>query len=131
MAARILITIATLFYGLAPLFADLNATHVFHPEWTPHARFHMVWLLGTNSWIAILSLYLLWARSQVVLSAVLGVCVMLGFWSAVLTRATYGGALNDVGGIATTILGVEANSLAFSFVLILLIAGLLLGRNRS
>ncbi len=131
MAAKILITVATLFYGLAPLVADLNDTHVFHPGWTPHARLHMVWLLGTNSSIALLSLYLLWARSQVVLSAVLGVCVMLGFWIAVLSRQTYGGALNDVGGITTTILGIEANALAFSFVVILLIVGIVLGRNRS
>ncbi len=34
MTAKLLVTIATLIYGVAPMFADLNSTHVFHPEWT-------------------------------------------------------------------------------------------------
>ncbi len=127
MPAKVLITLATLFYGIAPLFADLNATHVFHPEWTPHSRLHMVWLLGTNSSIALLSLYLLWGRAQVVLSAVLGICVMLGFWIAVLFRGFYNGALTDVGGVNATVMGFEANSFAFSLVLLLLLAGLYIG----
>ena len=75
MISRILITVVTFLYGIAPLFADLNVTHVLHPEWTPHARFHMVWLLGTNTSIAVLALWLLWSQGQLVLSSVLGLWV--------------------------------------------------------
>ena len=41
-AARILITLGTLLYGIAPLIADLNASHVLNPDWPPHSRLHMV-----------------------------------------------------------------------------------------
>ena len=59
-ASRLLITIATLCYGIIPLLVDLTETHTFHPDWPPHARFHMVWLLGTNTSLAVLSLILMW-----------------------------------------------------------------------
>jgi len=129
MSARIIVTIATLLYGIGPLVADLNATHVFHPDWTPHSRLHMVWLLGTNTSIAALSLWLLWSRAQLVLSAVLGLCVMTGFWIAVATVGLYGGTLADVGGIETKVFGVEGNALLFGLIVVMLAAGLALRRN--
>ena len=57
--SRVLITIATLVYGVIPVLVDISETHAFHPDWPPHARFHMVWLLGTNSTLAVLTLYLM------------------------------------------------------------------------
>ena len=128
MASRILITLATLLYGIAPLFADLNATHVLNPEWTPHSRVHMVWLLGTNSCIAAVALWLLWFRAQLVLSAILGFCVMAGFWIAVATSDLYGGALSSVRGIDSKILGIEGNAFVFGIIVILLIAGVAMKR---
>ena len=124
MASKILITVATLLYGIAPLFADLNATHVVHPDWTPHSRVHMVWLLGTNSSIAVLALWLIWAKAQTVLAAVLGLTVMAGFWIAVATAPFYGGALFDNDGIERTIMGIEGNVFLFSIIVILLLAGI-------
>ena len=56
LTGRVLMTVATLLYGVLPPLVDLTETHVFHPGWTPHARMHMVWLLGTNSAIAVLAL---------------------------------------------------------------------------
>lgn len=131
MIAKVLITLATLVYGFVPLVVDLSDTHVFHPDWTPHARLHMVWLLGTGASLALLSLYLLWVRNQLVLSAMLGLCVMAGFWLAVLSRGLYGGSLTEAGGVEMTTLGVEGNSFAFSVVLALLVAGLVLGRKNA
>ena len=89
----------------------------------------MVWLLGTNTSIAALSLWLLWSRSQLVLSAALGLCVMIGFWIAVATVGVYGGALADVGGIETKVFGVEGNALLFGLIVVMLAAGLALRRN--
>jgi len=126
MVSRTLITLATLLYGIAPLFADLNATHVLNPEWTPHSRVHMVWLLGTNSCIAALALWLLWSRAQRLLSAILGLCVMAGFWIAVATRPLYGGALSD-----TRILGIEGNAFVFGIIVILLVAGIAMRRSHD
>jgi hypothetical protein len=126
LSSKILITLATLLYGIAPLIADLNTTHVLHPEWTPHSRLHMVWLLGTNTSIAALALWLLWVRKELVLSAVLGLCVMTGFWIAVATRRLYGGTLADMGGIETRMLGFDGNSLLFGLIVVMLTAALVL-----
>ena len=126
MTAKLLITIATLIYGVAPMFADLNSTHVFHPEWTAHSKLHMGWLLGTNSSIAALSLWLIWNKGQELLTGILGFCVVGGFWIAAGTQDLYGGALSDPGGIETNILGLEGNVIAFGFVVVLLSIGLLM-----
>jgi hypothetical protein len=126
MPSKLLITIGTLIYGIAPLYADLNITHVFHPEWTPHAKFHTVWLLSTNTSIAILSLWLLCARSQTILAGVLGLCVIGGFWIAAVTRSLYGGTFTDVHGIDTTVFGLDGNAFTFSLVLAILAVGIIL-----
>ncbi|MFT4520783.1 MAG: hypothetical protein ACI9JM_003191 [Halioglobus sp.] len=126
MAAKILITLATLLYAVAPLIADLNDSHVLHPEWPPHARVHMVWLLAVNHLVAWVALYLLWVRSEVVLAAVLGLCVYGGFWISALTRNSYGGAYTDEGGVDITIMGFDANAFTFSVALAVLLLGLFL-----
>jgi len=36
LIARLLLTLNTLGYGLAPVFADFNKTHATNPLWTPH-----------------------------------------------------------------------------------------------
>src|SRR5215510_6770928 len=58
--ARILVTIVTAGYALAPLIADLNATHATNPLWTPHARFHVVWQVLSYSGFGLIALGLIW-----------------------------------------------------------------------
>ena len=128
-ASRILITIATLVYGVIPLLVDLTETHVFHPDWTPHARFHMVWLLSTNSVLAALALYLMWlgkydASTHVRAAGIIGLCVLGGFFISALMSNFYGGSLVDpVGGIPP-IMGLDANLVVFSPMLVLVVIGL-------
>ena len=132
MVARILITLATLLYGVLPLLADLSDTHVLNPSWTPHARFHLVWLLGTGALIAALALWLLWVRGDGVLAAVLGLCVLAGFWIAVATKSLYGGALADGVTSADERTAVGANAVFFGLILVLLVVGLVLhSRHRA
>ena len=83
----IIISLATVIYGVGPLIADLSITHVFHPYWAPHARFHMVWLLAINSSIAMISLCFIWIRTEVLTDAFLGLSMMISFWIAVLSRS--------------------------------------------
>ena len=92
LIGRILMTMATLMYGLIPPFVDLTETHVFHPDWTPHARMHMVWLLGTNSTLAVVALFFLWLYREnsafgVRLAGVLGLCVYGGFMLSAATTS--------------------------------------------
>ena len=135
LSGRILMTLATLIYGVLPPFVDLTETHVFHPEWTPHSRLHMVWLLGTNSAIAFLALYFLWFHKVnsafgVRLAGILGLCVFGGFWLSATSTSLYGGSLSDKGGVPP-ILGMDANILIFSLALFILLAGWFLARLRS
>lgn len=125
-------TVATLMYGLIPPFIDLTETHVFHPDWTPHARMHMVWLLGTNLTLAAVALFLLWrskldSATGVRLAGVLGLCVYGGFMSAAATSSLYGGSLADIGGVPP-ILGMDANIASISLGLVMLTTGWLLAR---
>lgn len=127
MLGRIIMTIATLMYGVIPPLVDLTETHVFHPDWTPHARMHMVWLLGTNTSIAMVALYFLWLHQsslnlRVRLAGVLGLCVYGGFMLSAFTTWLYGGSLSDAGGVPP-IMGMDANILVFSLALLLLLAG--------
>ncbi len=46
--ASVLLIVSAIIYGVLPPIVDLTDTHVFHPSWTTHARFHMVWLLAAN-----------------------------------------------------------------------------------
>ncbi len=132
LLGRVLMSTATLIYGIIPLLVDLTATHVFHPAWTPHARMHMVWLLGTQSAIALVALHALWWQRRdraggVRLAGLLGVCVYGGFMLSAGTLALYGGALSDVGGVPP-VMGMDANILGFSVALLMLLAGWFLAR---
>jgi hypothetical protein len=131
--ARLLLTIPTVLYGVVPIAVDISPTHVFHPQWTPHARFHMVWLVATNAAIAIVALYLLWAKSEdrifrMKLAGFLGLGVFGGFFIAVATLPLYQGALSDAGGVPP-VMGIDANLFFFTPLMICLIIGLVLSFN--
>ncbi|MBL8020304.1 MAG: hypothetical protein JNM27_11610 [Leptospirales bacterium] len=131
---RILMTVATLVYGVIPPIVDLTETHVFHPDWTPHSRMHMVWLLVTNSSLAAIALYLLWRsgidRARVRMAGILGLCVYGGFMISAATVPFYGGALSDGGGVPP-VFGVDANIVTFTLGLLVLLLGWRLTHDRS
>ena len=132
---RILMTIATLMYGIVPPFVDLSQKHVFHPEWTAHSRMHMVWLLGTNSSLAVVALYFLWLRKEngmfgITLAGILGSCVYGGFMLSAATISLYGGALSDKGGVPP-VFGIDANIVGFSAGLSILLVGWFLARAKT
>ena len=128
--ARILVTIPAAFLVVGPPLADLNATHVLNPLWTGHARLHTMWLISTNSLIALLALLLLWrergkvSRGSVLLSATLVGSVLLGFFFAAATLSLYGGSLSDPNGIPTRILSLDANLFGFGILAIILVASI-------
>ncbi len=135
--SRWLITVATVVYGLIPPLVDLTATHVFHPDWMPHARLHAVWQLATNSGLALLALYLMWIKSDSVLlrlriAGLIGLFVYAGFFVSALTHPLFGGALAAEQGGVPTVMGLYGNVIAFTPMLILVITGLWLsGRGAS
>jgi len=60
LLARILLTLATVGYGFGTVGADMNKTHATNPDWTPHARFHVVWQVSSYFGFGVLALALIW-----------------------------------------------------------------------
>ena len=119
-AAKWTLTVATVFYGLGPLLVDISGTHLLHPEWSPHARYHLVWLLSVGFTTACLALWLLWVRNEPRLSGILGLAFTGGFFVAALTQNLYGGAFTEPGGVQTQLGGLDVGLVAFGgdFILI-------------
>ncbi|MEO0659500.1 MAG: DUF6640 family protein [Pseudomonadota bacterium] len=126
-ALKIGVSVVTIFYGFVPALADLNETHLFNPLWSAHARFHGAWFLAFAAGVALISLYLMWWRDEVLVPIFLGLMFALGFWVATVFGPAYGGALVDPNGHVQTIAGIEANMFLFSVLTLLLIVALGLG----
>lgn len=134
LTGKIFMTLAILVFTVVPPIVDLGTTsHVFHPEWTPHARVHTVWLLGLASAVGLLAIYLLWIRQRdagfnLNLAFALGLCTYGAFFLAAATRGLYDGAMTDAGGLQSGPFGFDPNTFTFTIATTVLIAGWLLGR---
>ena len=103
LLARILLTLVTLGYSLATVFADFNKTHATNPLWTPHARFHVVWQISSYVGFGLLALALTWwpgslATERLYLVATMGAVVYVAFFVAVFAMPVYGGEAYDKNG---------------------------------
>ena len=123
-------TVAIAVFTFIPPLADLATdTHVFHPDWTPHARVHTVWLLGLTSSIGMVALYLLWFRKMESyfnenLAGILAASVYGSFFLSGSTMGFYGGALSDhERGIQQSIIGLDLNVATFGVATIVLFTG--------
>lgn len=116
------ITFSIVLYAIAVPFLEINDTHVFNPDWTPHVRIHEIWQLITNSTIGILCLWLVWYKKETYLSAILSLLITGGFLLAFLLKDSYGGSMKYLDGSEKTILGINIGILGFgtAFILILL-----------
>ncbi|MEM9739164.1 MAG: hypothetical protein AAF829_04785 [Pseudomonadota bacterium] len=130
LIAQILLTLAALMYTVAPPLVDFNTTHALHPEWTGHARFHMVWLVVANSLIGLLALFLIWARANsggLVLGGIMTAMILGGFMVAAITMPLYDGALADAaGGVEAGPGGIDSNLMLFTIGFLINAAGLAL-----
>lgn len=127
---RLLITAATLAYGLGPFIIDMNRTHLRHPKWPGHARFHLLWASVSQLGIAGLSLWLTWSSSpdsiyRCRLATIIGLFMTSGFWVAVILRKAYGGTLHDPGGIPPMVRKIDGNVIAVTIIQALFIGSLM------
>ncbi len=105
LAAKILLTVATLGYSLIPTIADFNRTHATNPKWLPHARYHVVWQVISYVCMAFIALYLIWGSADVFglaglwLATGLAASTYAGFFAAALAKPLYGGAQYDANGV--------------------------------
>lgn len=61
--SRILLSVVLVSTAVVAVAVDWNTTHIFNPEWHPHAKFHDVVMLWLLSGMSIMALWLLWRRS--------------------------------------------------------------------
>jgi hypothetical protein len=62
---RFIITFLGLFTLVSPYLADWNITHIYNPNWTPHAKFHNAQTMVLGTFLGILTLYCLWFRKAI------------------------------------------------------------------
>jgi hypothetical protein len=103
LLAKVLLSLATLGYGVATIKADFNKTHATNPLWTPHARFHVVWQILSYTGISLIALALIWMNGpnqteRLYLAAALAFVVYAAFFVAVFARPVFGGTLYDKNG---------------------------------
>ena len=131
MLAKLFITLGALTFGLGVPILEINPSHVFNQDWTPHARIHEVWQLMTNSTLAVVCLWLVWVREQVVLPAIIGLTITAGFLVAFIIRGSYGGSMKYLDGSEKLVLGINIGVLGFSIVTLLFIAAIVLNRRQQ
>jgi hypothetical protein len=76
------LTAALVLSVLISAFVDYGESHLFNPDWPPHARFHDVAMLNLLAGVALVALWLLWRKSREPdVAAITAGLVTLVFWS--------------------------------------------------
>jgi uncharacterized membrane protein len=136
LVAKVLFTLTTAGWGVLTVVADFNKTHATNPQWTPHARFHVVWQVCSYVGFGLLAFALIWwpgpvALERLYLVAAMSVIVYAAFFGALLAMPIYGGAAYDKNGykpfkapIPIVSKKWDANITAFSIQVLLLAGGI-------
>ena len=119
MTSKYLTTICLLLGTILPLIVDTGHTHLLNPDWDAHSRVHEVWRLSTNIFVAGIGLYLLWISNYSLLPALLSLCIVFGFFSAIFTMSLYGGVPIGEGIDEPNPFGIPANIFVFLIIAII------------
>lgn len=131
MTQKLIITFCIALYALGVPLLEINATHVFNPDWTPHARIHEVWQLLTNTAIGLFCLWCLWIRRQVILSALLSMFVTGGFLLAFAMQDLYGGSMKYLNGSEKTLFDINIGVVGFGLAFFLLMTAIIVENIQS
>ena len=119
MISKYLTSICLLLGTIIPLIVDTGNTHLLNPYWDAHSRVHEVWRLSTNIFLAGVGLYLLWVGNYLLLPALLSLCIVLGFFTAIFTMSLYGGVTIGEGIDEPNPFGIPANIFVFLIIAII------------
>jgi len=125
------ITFSVILYAIVVPFLEVNDTHVYNPDWTPHVRIHEVWQLITNSCIGVFCLWLVWIKKETNFSALLSILVMGGFLLAFFIKDSYGGSMKYLDGSEKTLFGINIGVLGFGIAFSLIIISFLLEKRKK
>lgn len=124
MIPKILMTIGVIFYmGVVPVL-EINDTHVFNPDWVPHARLHEVWQLTTNCMLGVFSLWLIWKRNQSRLPALITFFITGGFLFSYIIRDGYGGSMVHSDGTEKLVFNLNIGVVGFGLAIFLTVIAL-------
>ncbi len=126
-----IITFSIILYAFAVPYLEINDTHVFNPNWTPHVRIHEVWQLITNTSIGLLCLWLVWKKKEYKISTILSMLITGGFLLAFTIQDTYGGSMKYLDGSEKTIAGVNIGVLGFGIAFALLFVSLIISLRKN
>jgi hypothetical protein len=62
--ARLMFSLALVASAAIATGVDWNHTHLFHPDWHPHARFHGALFIFLTNAMCVMALWLLWRKTQ-------------------------------------------------------------------
>ena len=68
---RVLLSVIAVATIVSPYLADWNATHIYNPLWTPHAKFHNAQTMAMAVLLGLAALYFTWRRAGSVRSNLL------------------------------------------------------------
>ena len=125
MIAKILISVGVFVYLVLIPYLEINHSHVFNPQWPPHARFHEVWQLATNMTFGVMALWLVWFKHEIRLAAGVSMAVMGGVLFAHGMQGHYGGDVLS-GNVSKTVLGLELAAFIAICVLVMSVVAILL-----
>src|SRR5258706_10699165 len=108
---KMLISLAAILTAVVPFLADWNDSHLFSPQWSPHARFHGVVSLGMTTMLSSVALWLLWRRSPDQDTAVtVAAAIPVAYWGPFfLAPFVSGTTVEDPGHRLVRIIGVPSN----------------------
>ncbi len=128
LLGRLLVSFALLSTLIGPVTADWNHTHVFNPDWPPHARFHSIVGLCMTIGFSLIGLWLLWKKSSDSLALLfVAASVPVLAWATFFIAALVPGAgVEDHAGALPRILGLPLNLFVALIFSVISVAGYLL-----
>jgi len=125
LGQSLFLSLGVLAFGLGVPILEINDSHAFNSDWTPHALIHEVWQLITNSTLALMCLWLVWIRRETQAAAVLGMIVTGSFLIAFSLQDLYGGSMKYLDGSEKTVLGINVGVVGFGIAFIVFMVCLL------
>lgn len=127
---QLLLSLSLIGTAVGTVVADWNSSHVFNPDWPPHAHFHAAAFVLATVGISLLGLWLTWKRS-----ADRGTCELVAAAVPLLTVGTFfiaglvpGASVEDRPGQAPRLAGLTTNMVLPAGVILTGVIGCLLCR---
>lgn len=132
---RALMIFAAFTYGVLPAIIDtFDPHHLRNPDWPPHARLHLMWLISAGLYLSLFGIYLFATATprtfdRVRVGAMMGALHIAGFFTAAAFKSAAGAAFDADGRV---LLGfIPPAALHFTTSATLLFAGYALSRRAA